>query len=151
KVVAISFQGDALQAQLDTWLTQLVAATSYWSGTTKEYGVGALQASAPVHLTESAGATLTDTDVQQWLSTKINGGGSFPAPDANTLYVIYYPETTHLTMGGGTMCNDFQGYHGDFQLKAGGPSVSYAVVGRCPPPPVPGVTALDEVTAETSH
>ena len=150
KVVPITFQGDALQAQLDTWLTQLVAAASYWSGATKEYGVGALQASAPVHLTESAGATLTDADVRQWLATKINGGGSFPAPDASTLYVIYYPETTHLTMNGGSMCREFQGYHGDFPLKAGGPSISYAVVGRCPPP-VTGVSELDEVTAESSH
>jgi hypothetical protein len=150
KVVAISFQGDALQAQLDTWLTQLVAATSYWSGATKEYGVGALQAAAPVHLMEPGGGTFTDSDVQQWLIGKINAGGSFPAPDTNTLYVIYYQNTAHLTMNGGLLCQDFQGYHGDFLLKAGGPFVSYAVVGRCAPP-VAGVSELDEVTAEASH
>src|SRR5579884_2883439 len=31
KVVAISFQGDSLQASIDTFVAQLVAATSYWS------------------------------------------------------------------------------------------------------------------------
>ena len=101
KVVEITFQGDALQADLDTFVTQLAAATSYWSGATAEYGVGALTASAPQHLAETPAATLTDAEVQQWLTTKINGGGGFPQPDADTLYLVFYPATTTVTLDGG--------------------------------------------------
>jgi hypothetical protein len=56
KIVGISFQGDTLQPGLDTFVTQLVTATAYWSGATAEYGVGPLSAAPPQHLNEPAGA-----------------------------------------------------------------------------------------------
>jgi hypothetical protein len=150
KIVGITFQGDSLQADVDTFVTQIVAATSYWSGATAEYGVGPLTALGPQHMAETAAATLADTDVQQWLTTKINAGGGFPQPDADTLYVIFYPDTTTVTMGGGSLCQQFQGYHSDYALTPGGQFVTYAVIGRCPPP-VMGLAEIDEVTAEASH
>jgi hypothetical protein len=151
KIVGITFQGDSLQADVDTFVTQIVAATSYWSGATAEYGVGPLTALAPQHMAETAPATLADTDVQAWLTTKITAdAGAFPQPDADTLYVIFYPDNTTVTMGGGSLCQQFQGYHNDYAITPGGPFVIYAVVGRCPPP-VMGLAEIDEVTAEASH
>jgi hypothetical protein len=149
KIVPITFQGDPLQAQEDAFITQVVAATSYWSGATAEYGVGPLSAQPPVHLSETAAAMLMDSDVQQWLTTKINGGGGFPQPDANTMYVIFYPSGTTVTMGSASLCQQFQGYHSDYQITPG-QFVMYSVVGQCPPP-VMGLAEIDEVSAETSH
>ncbi len=149
KVVGITFQGDTLQAQEDTFVTQIVAATSYWSGATAEYGVGPLHAAAPQHIAAAAPATLADSDVQTWLTTQINAGGGFPQPDANTIYVIFYPSTTTVTMDDGSLCNDFEGYHGDYAITPG-QLVTYAVVGQCPPP-VSGLAEIDEITAEASH
>jgi hypothetical protein len=151
KIVGITFQGDSLQTDVDTFVTQIAAATPYWSGATAEYGVGPLKALGPQHMAETAPATLADSDVQQWLTTQINAdAGAFPQPDANTMYVIFYPDATTVTMGGGTLCQDFEGYHSDYALTPGGQFVTYAVVGRCPPP-VMGLAEIDEVTAEASH
>ena len=116
KVVEITFMGDTLQASIDTFVSQISTA-AYWAGATAEYGVGPLTAAPPQHLAETAAATLADADVQTWLTAKINGGAGFPQPDANTQYVIFYPSTTTVTMGGGTLCDDFQGYHSDYQLS----------------------------------
>jgi hypothetical protein len=149
KIVAITFQGDSLQTSIDTFVTQLVGATTYWSGATAEYGVGPLSATAPVHSTDTPAATLADTDVRAWLTAQIQGGAGFPQPDANTLYVLFYPPATSVTAAGGASCHAFNGYHDDFAVTAG-EYVSYAVVPRCPPP-VASVTVLDELTAEASH
>lgn len=149
KVVAITFQGDSLQASIDTFVGQLVAATTYWSGATSEYGVGPLSASAPVHSTDTPPATLADADVRTWLKQQIQGGAGFPQPDANTVYALFYPQGTTVTTSFGATCQGFNGYHDDFALSAGN-YVAYTVVPRCPPP-VQGVTVLDELTAEASH
>ena len=149
KIVVITFNGDSLQSSIDGWVTQLVNATAYWSGATAEYGVGVLSASAPQHMSDTLPATLMDSDVQTWLIGKINAGAGFPQPDGNTVYAIFYPATTNVSDGSGTTCQQFQGYHSDFFVSAG-KYVSYAVIGRCPPP-VPSVTTLDNLTAEASH
>jgi hypothetical protein len=52
-------------------------------------------------------------------------------------------------MGGGTSCNDFYGYHGDFQLGTSSQYVTYSVVARCPP--FPGASAIDSLTSIASH
>jgi hypothetical protein len=111
--------------------------------------VGALSAAAPVHSTDTPAATLTDAQVRTWLLQKIQAGAGFPQPDANTIYAIFYPQGTNVTAGGGTTCQQMQGYHDDIALTTGG-YASYAVIPRCPPP-VQGVTVLDELTAEASH
>jgi hypothetical protein len=149
KIVGITFQNDPLQADEDTLIAQIVAAKDYWSGATAEYGVGPLSAAPPQHMAEMAPTMLVDTDVQQWLTTKINAGGGFPQPDANTMYVIFYPSTTTVMMGPASLCQQFQGYHSDYAITPG-QFVTYAIVGQCPPP-VMGLPEIDEVSAETSH
>ncbi len=148
KLVPISFQGDPLESSLDNFVTQLVAAKAYWAGAVSEYGVGELTATAPMHLAETPPASLSDTDVQTWLTAKIKAGNGFPQPDGNTLYVVYYPTGTDVTMGGGSLCSDYQGYHGDY-LMDGTTEVIYTVVGRCPPQGQ--ASAMDQVSAEASH
>ena len=59
-LVSITFMGDALQGDIDTFVTQIAAAKDYWSGATSEYGVGPLSALPPQHLAETPAASLTD-------------------------------------------------------------------------------------------
>jgi hypothetical protein len=153
KLVEITFQGDSLQGQIDTFMQQLGGATAYWQGATAEYGVGPLVAITGVTLAEAAPTKLTDAQVQAWLRNHISAG-QVPAADADTIYVIFYPAQSIVTMGDGSLCgmssaDDFQGYHDDFALTPNN-FVSYAVVGRCPPP-IASVAEIDEVTAEASH
>jgi hypothetical protein len=148
-VIPITFAGDALASSIDAFVAALGAEGAYWAGATHEYGVGALTSGTPQHLAETPQATLADADVQAWLSSKITSGAGFPQPNANTVYAIFYPATTTVTRGTGSLCSDFDGYHADFVL-ASGAHASYAVMGRCTPS-VAGMSMLDNLTAATSH
>jgi hypothetical protein len=148
KIVPIVFQGDPLAGDIATFMMQLVATTEYWGGATAEYGVGALTATPVITLAEAAPTTIADSDLQTWLSMKIASGSPFPPADANTIYGVFYPTGTTITMGGGTSCQEFDGYHNDF--SSGGGYVTYAVMPRCPPAAM-GVSELDQLTSGASH
>ena len=148
KVVAISFQGDSLQGAVDGFAGDLASAPDYWKAAVSEYGVGAITP-ATFHSTDTPAAALTDADVQAWLTNEIQNDATFPKPDASTIYTLFYPKGTNVTSGTGVTCQQFQGYHDSFSLGAA--DVIYAIVPRCPPPPVQGVTEADQMTAEASH
>jgi hypothetical protein len=149
KLVAISFLNDPLQSDVDKFASDLVSSPAYWKGAVSEYGVGALTQVA-YHANETPPATLSDADVRTWLADKIANDSTFPKPDASTIYTLFYPKGTDVTSFGGITCAQFQGYHDAFPLDAS-TNVIYAIVPRCPPPPVAGVTDADEMTAEASH
>jgi hypothetical protein len=138
-------------------LNSKVGATDYWTAATSEYGVGKLTATAPVHLTESAPTTIDDTGVQTWLSDhltgKADGGAPFPAPTSDSLYVIYYPVSTTVTLQGSQSCTAFGGYHSS--AKVNGKDIVYAVVPQCDwkdpagSPTDPGY--IQTITTATSH
>jgi hypothetical protein len=147
KVVAITFAGDALAGDVEKLLGQL-GATSYWHTVTSEYGVGPLTALKPVHLTETPPAMLADQDIQTWLAGKLDGTHpEFPAYDPSTIYAIFYPAATTITLGGGQSCQVFGGYHSEAQIKAAEVAV-YAVLPRCSDP---SASDLELLTSATSH
>lgn len=146
KFVSITFPGDTLASQIDDFSSK-IGAGAYWSATTSEYGVGPGTSSA-VHLTTApTGSTISDDQIQQFL--KDNIGTTLPANDPNTLYALYYPDGITVELQGGVGCTDFGAYHGDVAL-GGGKFAAYAVMPRCPPP-FPGITTLDQLTASASH
>ena len=124
KVVPVFFSGDAtMQATLEDFLHQLASST-YWPAVTSEYGVGAVTIAASVIATETP--PTTDTALQTIITSHAGGTGGWPASDANTIYAVFLPQGVTLTMGGGTSCKDFGGYHDETQ---GG--VVYALMPRC--------------------
>ena len=152
KIVGITFSGDPLQGDVDTFVSQNgppPRATGARRPPSTAWKARWQRRAAAAHERGRARGASSDGDVQAWLTSKINAGGGFPQPDANTMYVIFYPSGTTVTMGGGSLCREFQGYHSDYAI-APGQDVVYAVVGRCPPP-VAGLAEIDEVTAEASH
>jgi hypothetical protein len=164
KIVAITFAGDPLIPSITDFVSKTGTATSYWSGATSEYGVGPIASTTTLTYNETPAANLQDSDVQAWLTGKLNpaadagadaqagadGGSnpSLPPPDVNTQYVIFYPSGVTVTDQGQPSCGTFMGYHGNFSLGAS--FVTYAVIPRCPPPG-PGVSAIDAIAAVTSH
>jgi hypothetical protein len=160
KVVEITFAGDTLQPAIDTFVTQLVADAAYWRGAASEYGVGPISALPPVQATPppvqasgAAGAapaaSLTDADVQAFLTSEIQTVAGFPQPDRNTIYATFFPPGTTITSGSKVSCTDFRGYHSDYALPSG-QQVSYAVLPRCPPH-VQGRSQIDTLTIPASH
>ncbi len=81
---------------------------------------------------------------------------SLPTPDANTLYVVYMPRDTSVTVDGlGISCQDYGGYH-DYYNRPNGTIAFYAVIPDCSPPaPESDISAAcwpSQVTWEaTSH
>ncbi len=147
KVVAIIFSGDPLATKI-TDFTSKIATSSYWTNVGLEYGVGAMTAMPTVTLAvdEPAPATITSGQIETWLAAKLAGPTpAFGTPDASTLYAIYYPKGTTITMDGageqGQSCAGYGGYH--FEINAGGTQVGYAVLPRC--------VDIDELTVAASH
>jgi hypothetical protein len=150
KLVAISFDGDSLQSAVDAFASQLQTNTEYWSGATSEYGVGPITTTT-FHSTDTPAAVLQDSDVQGWITNEIQNDTTFPKPDANTMYMLFYPAGTNVMYGGEETCDQFEGYHEAFlsTLSSSG-NIAYGVVPRCSPPD-PNVTYADQMTAEGSH
>ena len=135
-----------------------VGQTSYWMAAGAEYGVGAATGLDPVNLTaaDNPAGTIADSAIQSFLAGKLNANDpAFAAPDANTVYILFYPAGVSITMNGGTTgtgsCVTFGGYHSNIALNAShhNMSVAYAVVPRCATAGT--LKGLDVVTAAASH
>ena len=167
RIVPVFFAGDPLLATVQTFLTGLATA-SYWSGATHEYGVGALDIASAIVVDEPAPSVIDDSDIQPWIASHIHGvagdggveagsadGGAtpWPAPDGNTIYTLFYPEATTITLGGLESCTYFGGYHYETVYDAAsGASTPYAVLPRCASfVLLPGATSLDILTGAVSH
>lgn len=146
-VVAVYFSGDTEQTAVDGFLTAF-AASPQWSALT-EYGVGAATVATSIAVTDTPPGTATETDVDTFLAGKLDGTHvEFGAVDATTLaskiFVLYYPMSTALTLGGTNLCASISAYHRDVMLTSGA-IVNYAVIPRCS-----GGTT-DSLTAATSY
>ena len=147
KLVPVYFGNDdtTFTAQLTTFMSKL-GLSAFWAPAVGEYGVGAITSAAPVQLTDTAPPTIDDADIQTWIAARIDDA-TLPPPDANTIYAIYYPDGTTVTLGqNGTSCQDFGAYHDNITYK--GNDVAYAVMPRCSGW---GPSVLDTTTSAASH
>ena len=147
KVRAIFFANDLeMQTSVDQFLAQL-AASSYWTTTTAEYGVGPLTVS-PTIVTADPPPT-TDTAFSTWLASRFDGThAEYGAFDPDTVYSVFLPQGVVLRSPDGDSCDAYGAYH-DEEMGTGGQHIVYALIPRCAPEP--GLTYLDEVTVSTSH
>ncbi|HSQ66690.1 MAG TPA: hypothetical protein VLM85_25895, partial [Polyangiaceae bacterium] len=148
KIVPVYFANDstAFTDSITTFLNKLPTST-YWGPEVTEYGVGAISIATPVQLTENAVASTTDTDIKTWLTGKMSDP-AFPAADANTIYVLFYPTGTTISLGqSGTSCQAFGGYHDNIAYQTN--NVAFAVIPRCSS--FGGLTGLNAVSATSSH
>lgn len=160
EIITITYPGDGLMKQLEDFgdgITQ----TCWWDAIRAGYcegggmncvGRGTAAAKPHVEMTTAPAASYTDTAsggsstmatyIQQQVSS-----GVFPAPDANTIYVLYFPSSTTISLDGQTSCQTFGGYHNSTTVTPPGGSntvVSYAVIPRCE-------TTISYLTFAASH
>jgi hypothetical protein len=145
RVVPIVFKDDPLATDIGAFATKL-AGSKYWASVATEYGVGALTANDLVVMDETPSPNLSSNDVEAWLKTKLEtAGGPLGAPDASSVYVLFYPAGVTITLEGGgpfgTTCQGNGGFHSE--IDAGGKAVGYAVIPRC--------SDIDDVTVSASH
>jgi hypothetical protein len=142
RVVPIVFAGDQAKDKIDTF-TKKMAGSEYWTSVATEYGIGMLSAGDVLELAETPPASILAANLERWLIAKLTGDTpELGAPDANTLYAVYFPSSTKITESNGDSCVAFDAYHGEI-LAGDGTRVGYAVVSEC--------GLLDELTVATSH
>jgi opacity protein-like surface antigen len=94
-------------------------------GTDQSIGRGTF--SGVVTITPSNTSTkLQDTDIQTEIDAQINAG-HLAKPDANTLYMVYFPSGVSITLDGSKSCEAFCAYHMNYQSKTNG-QVFYGVM-----------------------
>lgn len=151
KLVLLTFTGDPMTTTATTFLST-IGQSAYWSAVTKEYGVGAATALAPVTLTDPPPATIDQPALETWLAGELDGThAEVPVPDGETLYVVVYPAGTTVTRGTTTSCNQFGGFHGEASLGASATpgSAPYVVIPRCSS--FSGLSGKDLFTFALSH
>jgi hypothetical protein len=149
-----------MAAQLATFGVN-VASSAYWDTIRAGYCdkqnncVGDGATGTHVALTTAPATSYTDSSngtggTLQTFLTGLIAAGTVPAPDANTIYALYFPTTTTITLDGQTNCQGFDGYHNS--LMNGGQEVYYAVISECPAPMMtPSITTLQNTTITASH
>jgi hypothetical protein len=136
KLVPIFFSNDTSPApvQLQAFLQKL-AASPYWHEVTAEYGVGPLTVTEPATLV--APDKIDDSDFPDFFAGAIDGG-MLPAPDPDTVYGLFFPASTTVTLllRSETICwSGPPAYHA--ATFGDSPSVPYVVVPRCGAPGAP--------------
>jgi hypothetical protein len=94
-------------------------------GSTLDAGDGFLDVELPYDFPSD---TVTDSQIPTWLGTHI-ANGDFPQPDSQTVYVIFFPQTTTITDQDGPSCITFGAYHN--AGMANGRLTPYAVIPYC--------------------
>jgi hypothetical protein len=145
-VYLVSFCGDNYGQALDAMLSwYLPNELPQQAG---EYGVQAGTLANWYVVSSAPGATMQDSDIQTLLAGEI-ACGAFPAPTANTFYVVLTPPgTTVVKANGQQSCVDFNGYHHGASTTKG--EVYYAEVANCPVGS-DGLSVGDEITVTASH
>ncbi|HEX8791918.1 MAG TPA: hypothetical protein VF765_13280 [Polyangiaceae bacterium] len=143
RVVTVSFSNDdpTLLASLQSF-DDTITTTAWWTAVTSEYGVRQGAAGTHVVLPMAAASGYTDSvhggdsSVRQLVQAFV-ADGTLPAPDAQTLYVLYFPAGTILRLDGISACAPpgGTGWHDSVtvSLPDAGTStdVAYAVIPRC--------------------
>lgn len=75
------------------------------------------------------GSALKDKQVQAEIAGQV-AKGVLPKPDANTIYMTYFPPGVSISLGGLTSCSSFGAYHEGFTSKTYG-GVFYGIMPDC--------------------
>jgi hypothetical protein len=97
---------------------------------------------------------LKDSEIQTELDAQITAG-VLPAPDANTLYMTFFPPALSISLdGNGSSCHDFCAYHEGFTSKTNG-NVFYGVMpdlgGACAGSCGSNLNPFDDMSEVTAH
>ncbi len=146
QIVTVTFTGDALQDRLQLF-GDTITATPWWDTVSDGYcdsagcvgrGAGAGHVVLDTHDTSyddsSQGGS---SSIQDFIKAQVAKGaaaGGFPAPTTDTLYAIYFPADTTVTLDGSKSCDAFGAYHNTTKVTPPGGTeqvVAYAIMPRC--------------------
>ncbi len=138
KIITVTYVGEAQRDALRTFDDQIVKG-AWWTTVTQGFGVNPGTSGGYVELDPAPVANKTldnDADLKPYIQGLITAG-TLPAPDANTLYAMYFPQSTKITLTLGAKvdesCNAFGAYHDSGVFSSGGAMVeaAFAVMPNC--------------------
>ena len=110
------------------WLSEYdtnITAVNGQAGTGQHIGRGTFGGAYTITPSHT-GSAILDSDIQAEINAQISAG-HLPAPDANTIYMTYFPTGVSIDAGGGSKsCVQFCAYHGTFTRN--GASTYYGVL-----------------------
>ena len=136
KIVTVTWSTDTNAA---TWnaFGDAIGASTFWHAVNSEYGVGPATSGSHVSLTAALASSMTDMELDTFVSTNVSNG-TFPAYTPDTIYTLFVPSTTSLSLQGADACKQgVLGYH--TTAMTGG--YVYAVVLECANEPVDMIEA----------
>jgi hypothetical protein len=149
KIVTITWASDPNAAAFEQFGDKL-GASAWWTKVVGQFGVGAATSGAANHVSVAAElpATIEGTDLETWLTTQLTTASSgFPAPDGQTVYVVYISPSTQLTRDGADACLTSGTTHAQIQMPDNSWVPYVFVDGRCNTSLAP----LDASTGAASH
>jgi hypothetical protein len=145
--VPMTFDGDDLRDPIEDFIAS-VGCSTYWNAIVPDYGIGEGITGAPDHMSDTAPTSIDDTAIGPFIYGKIMSQEAPAFVPNQTIYVIYYPEGTDITLQGDHSCESFGGYHNEFEMSDG-TKVPYAVIPRCGT--FDQLGGIDAITAVSSH
>ena len=145
--VPMTFDVDDLRSPIEDFVAS-VGCTTYWNSIVPDYGIGDAISGPTVHMSDTAPATIDDTAIGPFINAKIAAQQAPAFIPNQTVYVIFYPDGTDVTLQGQHSCQSFGGYHAEYEM-GDGTKVPYAVIPRCENFGM--LYGIDAVTAVTSH
>jgi len=151
EIVPIFFTGDDdMQAQLEAFL-RAIPGSDYWHAVGSEYGVGdptvlpSIVSPEPPPTTDDELQALLEAHAGPLETGPMHARGQlgWPAPDPNTVYVVFLPSGVTLTAGSDVSCKTFGGYHSETNQSR----IVYALLPRCPTTGVP----INAISPALSH
>jgi hypothetical protein len=145
QVVTVTFPSDPNAAELGLF-GETVTNNSWWNTirtgfcatTATCVGDGPAGISVPLTSTPASSyADASDPTSSSQLRIYLNGliaAGALPAPTSQTIYVLYFPSTTTISLDGSVVCKDLSAYH-DYGTY-GGMNYAYAVAPECAGSPI---------------
>ena len=115
QIVTVTWSTDP---DVTTWnaFGDTLGASTYWGAINSEYGVGAATSGDTNHvsITTAPPSSFSDSDLDTFVSAHV--GVDWPASTVNTIYAVYIPPGTGLTLGGQDACAEgVGGYHDETQ------------------------------------
>jgi hypothetical protein len=153
KIVTVTWATDTNAASLQDFDDKL-GPSQYWKTALAEYGIGPASSGPTNHVVvQTAPPNPWDAAaIDTWTQTQIAGApaNGWPAPDAQSVYMVFVPSTVKVTDTGADACASEAGYHVELKAGSNPDGVAYALaIQNCSIEA--GTNVLQDSTSTAAH
>ena len=153
KIVTIVWTADANHTKYEAF-DDAIGASDYWKAAVREYGVGPATNGGHVEIATpppvSFAVDPANDEIDAFIVNGVEGapGNGWPLPDAQTMYMLFIPESVAILQGGTDACANTIGYHAETTAGAHAHVVYGVVAEKCHDTTA---TVIDSTTETASH